>query len=113
MPRLRADEDVFAAIASPVRRMLLDRLLRRTQTAGRLAASFEMSPAAISQQLGILRKAGLVTATRAGRHRLYRLAADPLRKVAAWMLPYDRLLAERLKTLENELRAHTEKPRWR
>ena len=66
MPKSLVDGDVFAAIASPVRRALLDRLVGRKETAGRLASSFEMTLSAVSQQLRILRHANLVTAMRSG-----------------------------------------------
>jgi DNA-binding transcriptional ArsR family regulator len=52
MARPLAHDDVFQAIASPVRRTLLDKLSNREQTVHRLAESFDMSLPAISQQLG-------------------------------------------------------------
>src|SRR5512135_3076355 len=79
--------EVFRAIASPTRRALLDKLSNREQTVQRLAASLQMTVPAISQQLTVLRKAGLVTVRRAGRWRVYRLNAEPLREVMAWAQP--------------------------
>jgi DNA-binding transcriptional ArsR family regulator len=101
--------DVFHAIACPARRALLDKLSSREQTVRSLAARFEMTLPAVSQHLQVLRRAGLVTSRRAGRWRVYRLHAEPLRDVMAWLHAYDRFWVARLQALEQQ---GTE-PRWR
>ncbi|MGP8000417.1 MAG: ArsR/SmtB family transcription factor [Streptosporangiaceae bacterium] len=75
------DADVFDAIASPVRREILDLLRRGEQPVRDLAASFAMSRPAVSQHLRVLRAAGLVSEERVGRERRCRLDARPLRAV--------------------------------
>ncbi|MGE5357954.1 MAG: ArsR/SmtB family transcription factor [Bacteroidales bacterium] len=107
--------EVFRAIASSTRRDLLDKLSNREQTVQRLAASLEISVPAVSQQLTILRKAGLVTVRRAGRWRVYRLNAQPLRQVIAWAQAYERFwVATRLHALDEELRRISPpESRWR
>ena len=55
-----------------------------------LAAPFQMSLAAISQQLAVLRAAGLVSSRRIGRYRVYHLHGDRLREVALWTEKYER-----------------------
>src|SRR5512142_3093215 len=91
--------DVFRAISSPTRRALLDKLSSREQTVQRLAASFNMTLPAVSQQLNILKRAGLVTCRRAGRWRVYRLNAEPLREVMSWMRMFERFWVARLEGL--------------
>ena len=81
--------DVFDAIASPVRRDILDLLGRGGRPVHDLAAPFEMSRPAVSQHLRVLREAGLVTEERVGRERHYRLDARPLRAVADWAGHYE------------------------
>jgi DNA-binding transcriptional ArsR family regulator len=76
--------DVFEAIASPVRRALLDVLAGGARSVHDLAAPFEMTRPAVSQHLRVLREAGLVTEERVGRERHYGLDARPLRTVADW-----------------------------
>ncbi len=106
--------EVFRAIASPVRRALLDKLSSREQTVRRLAMSFQMTLPAISQQLAVLRRAGLVTARRAGRWRVYQLNALPLREVMLWAQAYERFWAGRLHALGEDLRRiEKEETRWR
>ena len=81
--------DVFDAIASPVRRALLDVLAGGARSVHDLAAPFEMSRPAVSQHLRVLRDAGLVTEERVGRERHYRLDARPLRAVSDWTAHYE------------------------
>jgi DNA-binding transcriptional ArsR family regulator len=106
MTRPLAHEDVFQAIASPVRRTLLDKLSSREQTVRSLAESFDVTLPAISQQLAILKRAGLVTSRRAGRWRVYRLNADPLRGVSRWLETYQRFWTARLKALGDDLKRY-------
>jgi DNA-binding transcriptional ArsR family regulator len=106
--------DVFRAVSSPTRRALLDKLSSREQTVQRLAASFQMTLPAVSQQLTILRRAGLVTVRRAGRRRVYRLSAGPLRDLMTWLRAYERFLVVRLRPLSEDLkRVEPEEQRWR
>ena len=95
--------DVFAAISEPTRRQLLARLEHGEQPVRRLAAPFAMSRPAISQHLGVLRRAGLVRVRRSGRERYYRLRAAPLRRVYDWVAHYERFWKEKLRALGDYL----------
>lgn len=99
-----ATADVFRAIADPTRRGLLDKLTAGEQPMTRLAASFEMTLPAVSQHLRVLRDVGLVSEQRAGRQRLYRVNAAPLREVADWVAHYEKFWTEKLDALERHLR---------
>lgn len=94
-----AAPDVFSALASPVRRSLLDLLAEHPRTVNELAARFEMRRPSVSEHLRILKDSGLVHEQRAGRHRVYRVEALPLREVADWLHPYERFWRERLRAL--------------
>jgi DNA-binding transcriptional ArsR family regulator len=80
--------EVFHAVADPIRRRILDRLRRGPAETGRIARDFPVSRPAISKHLRILEEAGLVRGKRAGRRRVYTLAAAPLRRVEEWLAPY-------------------------
>ncbi len=111
MPRHAADSSVFLAIADPTRRAILDRLRAGERGAGELAEGFAMSAAAVSQHLGILKRAGLVADRRVGRVRFYRLLPDPLAEVEAWIAEYRRFWPEKLSALGAYLeRLHGEEP---
>ena len=78
----------FQALADPTRRAVLDLLRRGALPAGQIARQFPISRPAISKHLRLLRRARLVEERREGRHRLYRLNAEPLRGVDAWLNEY-------------------------
>lgn len=98
-----AEVDVFAAIASPVRRRLLDALREGPLAVHELAGGFEISRPAVSQHLAVLLAADLVREQRAGRERRYRLDPGPLRQVEAWVGHYGRFWEERLASLRDVL----------
>ena len=83
--------DVFAAVASPVRRALLGLLLDRGPLpVQHLAAHFAMSRPSVSEHLKVLKDAGLVREYKSGRHRYYQLEPRPLTELAQWLTPYER-----------------------
>ena len=98
-----ADDLVFSALANPVRRRLLELLADGPQTAGALADRFELSRPAVSEHLGVLRRAALVREQPSGRQRHYHLAAEPLLEVGAWLHPFERYWRDRLRTLADVL----------
>lgn len=94
-----ADADVFAALAHPIRRELLDQLAADSRSVKDLAAPFATSRQAISQHLRILLAAGLVEERRQGRERVYQLRAQPLAEVEQWLGRYRRFWGGRLGAL--------------
>jgi len=92
----RADT-VFAAIADPTRRAILDQLARGPARVTDVAAPFAMSLAAVSKHVKVLERAGLVRRTRRGREHTLELDPSPLRAVARW---YERFWTERLDRVE-------------
>jgi DNA-binding transcriptional ArsR family regulator len=94
MHQAATDSSVFQAIASPTRRALLDALAEGESNVTDLVAALDVTQSAVSQQLAILTSAGLVEQRSAGRFRHYRLRAEPLAEVDAWLSRY-RLHIER------------------
>jgi len=99
------DTPVFHAVSHPARRRILDLLADRERPAGEIGAHFKrrMTQPAFSQHLRVLRRAGLVTQRRSGRHRLYRANPAPLREVFDWVAHYQRFWDERLAALGRHL----------
>lgn len=85
MNRRRAHADVFQALAHPSRRRLLEQLEEGERSVTQLIQGFKASAPALSQQLNVLKRAGLVSERRLGRQRIYRLQAEPLAEVEAWV----------------------------
>ena len=69
---------VFEALSSTTRRKILAYLAHAELTAGEIAARFEISKPAVSQHLGVLENAGLVTSEKRGQYVHYRLVEDHL-----------------------------------
>jgi len=101
---------VFAAVADPTRRAILDRLREGAQAVNEIAGQFAVSRPAISKHLRILLDAGLVMETREGRHRIYRLNPGPLREVDRWIEQYRRLWAINLQNLKRHVEAKVRRP---
>ena len=70
--------DLVAVLAEPNRRRLLELLVGGEQTVSALASQFGVTRSAVSQHLGVLAGAGLVTARQQGRFRYYRVVPEGL-----------------------------------
>ena len=85
-------DDVFQALAAPVRRLIVDELHERDgQTLFEICTRLTMrhqlslSRQAVSQHLEVLEKAGLVHTRREGRYKFHDLDLGPLRQaVEGW-----------------------------
>lgn len=100
--------DVLHAVAEPRRREILRRVWRRELPAGEIAAGMDVTFAAVSQHLGVLRAAGLVTCRRDGRFRRYRACPEALGPLGDWLERQWRADLARLKRLaEDEERSST------
>lgn len=94
-----AVDSPFTAIACPTRRRLLDLLKGGERSVSELTEALEISQPAVSQHLAALRGVGLVAERREGRFRYYRLEAEPLAAVMAWVQSYERYWQGRLDAL--------------
>jgi DNA-binding transcriptional ArsR family regulator len=63
---------MLEAVSSPRRREILRLVWGQELSAGEIAASFDVSWPAISQNLGVLRKAGLIIERKEATRRYYR-----------------------------------------
>ncbi|MBA2597628.1 MAG: metalloregulator ArsR/SmtB family transcription factor [Chloroflexota bacterium] len=93
----------LAALADPTRRAMLARLAQGEATVTELAAPFALSLPTVSKHLKVLQHAGLVTQGRKAQWRPCRLAAAPLREVAAWMEDYRQFWDESFDRLDDYL----------
>ena len=90
----------FHALADPTRLAVIDLLLAEPRSVGQIAAAFPISRPAISKHLRQLHKARLVVPSRRGRHHFYRLNAEPLEAVDAWLEQYRMFWARNLSNLK-------------
>jgi DNA-binding transcriptional ArsR family regulator len=73
------------ALAEPRRREILQLIRDRELTAGQIAAGFDVSRPAISQHLGVLKEAGLVSERREGTRRFYRARPEGLKELREFL----------------------------
>jgi DNA-binding transcriptional ArsR family regulator len=107
--RVDADVDadidlVFAALADPTRRRLLDQLARHGPlSATELAGGYPMSRQAVAKHLGALAGAGLLEGERRGRAVRYRVDPDSIESVRTWLDEVGGRWSERLEALRAQL----------
>ena len=65
-------QTAIQALVEPRRREILQLIRDRELSAGAIASGFDVSRPAISQHLGVLKEAGLVSERREGTRRFYR-----------------------------------------
>jgi DNA-binding transcriptional ArsR family regulator len=77
--------DPLAALSSPVRREILRLVWEDERPAGDIARAFSVSWPAVSQNLRVLKEAGLVRERRDGTRRLYRADRAALRPLESYL----------------------------
>jgi DNA-binding transcriptional ArsR family regulator len=97
MPRAATTADVFNAIAEPKRREIIDALIDgRERAVGEMVEALRLPQPAVSKHLSVLRKVGIVSVTKQGQLRLYRLNAKELKPVHDWVKTYERFWTHQL-----------------
>ncbi len=95
---MNGEDLLFRALADPTRRALLDALSERDgqtlfELCSRMASAHGLTSTrqAISQHLGVLEDAGLLTRRREGRYTFHDLDTTPLRPLRErWRGPHER-----------------------
>lgn len=78
-------DEVFHALASSVRRKILEQLSVGPATVSDLAAPFDMKLPSFAQHLSVLENSRLVKSTKQGRVRTYALSAERLKVAEDWL----------------------------
>ena len=113
-PRITASaatlDAVFFALSDATRRAVLERLRGVEETAGALAAGFDVTRPAVSRHLRILREAELVEERRRGRERVYTLKPASLETATRWLDEYRMFWSARLRDLKDFVEAMPDEP---
>jgi len=97
MPRAATTTDVFNAIAEPRRREIIGVLGDgRAHAVGQVVKTLRIPQPAVSKHLGVLRKVGIVSISKHGQRRLYRLNAEELKPLHDWVKTYERFWTHQL-----------------
>ncbi len=91
MPRAATTTDVFNAIAEPRRREIIAVLVDGKEHAvGEVVSTLRLPQPTVSKHLSVLRKVGIVTVSKRGQLRMYRLNPKELKPVHDWVKTYER-----------------------
>lgn len=98
------EQRVFAAIADPMRRQLIEKLSAEgSKTATAFAEELPITRQGITKHLKILEEAGLVTMSKEGRERRYALSPQPLAEAVFWVTAVTEQWQRRLQSLYDYL----------
>jgi DNA-binding transcriptional ArsR family regulator len=90
-------QTAIQALAEPRRREILNRVRDAELTAGEIASGFDVTRPAISQHLGVLKEAGLVSERREGTKRFYRARPEGLAELREFLEGFWTFSLEQLK----------------
>jgi DNA-binding transcriptional ArsR family regulator len=90
----------FAALSDPVRRGVLEQLMRGDASVTVLAERFDMTLTGMRKHIGVLEQAQLVATEKVGRVRRCKLGPRRLEEEAAWIENYRQLWAARFDALD-------------
>ena len=96
---------IFASLADPTRRDILEHVSRREFSVGDLVKKYDVSFAAISKHLKVLEKAKLITKRKEGKKQMVTLAPGALRSADEYLEQYRQMWQSRhdkLQALLNE-----------
>jgi ArsR family transcriptional regulator len=107
LPLFQAKAELFRTLGHPVRVRVLELLQAGPRAVRELLAEIDVEPSSLSQQLAVLRRAGLVTSSRDGALVVYSLStADVADLLAAGRRILSAVYSDRDGLLE-ELRAES------
>ncbi len=78
-------QQTLKALSDPVRREILNMLKKGRLSAGEITEHFEVSGAAVSRHLSVLKDADLVFDKREGKYIYYELNASVLEEIMLWL----------------------------
>jgi DNA-binding transcriptional ArsR family regulator len=102
--RIARLDAVFAALADPTRRAIVERLSRSEARVTEIAEPFDMSLNAVSKHIRVLEASGVVERRRKGRDHILSVNTRSLDEVDGWILRMRGYWVERLDAMERLLR---------
>ena len=78
-------QNTLKALSDPIRREILNLLKTGPMAAGDIAAKFDVTGAAVSRHLSVLKEADLIRDKREGKFIFYELNASVLEEILLWI----------------------------
>ena len=95
--------DIFAALADPTRRAIIERLAKGEASAGQLAEPFGISKPAVSKHLKVLEKANLIIRKKDAQWHRFQLQSATLKVATNWIARYQVFWEDQLDALSTYL----------
>ena len=103
MPRTANTYDTFTAIAEPKRRELIEKLAGNELSVTQLVEITHWNQPMVSKHLGVLKAAGIVSETKEGRLRLYKVNTDQLKPIQIWVRQFEKYWNKQFDQLDDYL----------
>ena len=94
---------IFAALADPTRRAIIERLSIGEASAGQLAEPFGISKPAISKHLKVLENANLIVRKKDAQWHRFQLQSDSLKLASDWIARYRQFWEDQFDALADYL----------
>ena len=78
-------QNTLKALSDPVRREILELLKQHRLSAGEICDHFDITAAAISRHLSVLKEADLIRDDRQGKYIFYELNTSVLEEIMLWI----------------------------
>jgi DNA-binding transcriptional ArsR family regulator len=104
-PVMKQVDKVFKALADPNRRELIDRLhAKNGQTLSELCKGLDMARQSVTQHLGLLEDANLISTQWQGREKLHYFNPVPIHEIyERWIRKFEQKRLEALHNLKNRI----------
>ena len=98
---------IFAALADPTRRAIIERLALGEASAGQLAEPFGISKPAISKHLRVLENANLIVRKKDAQWHRFQLQPDAFKRASDWIVRYQKFWEDQMDALSEYLNHKT------
>lgn len=98
---------IFAALADPTRRAIIERLALGEASAGQLAEPFGISKPAISKHLRVLENANLIVRKKDAQWHRFQLQSDAFKRASDWIVRYQKFWEDQMDALSEYLNHKT------
>ena len=78
-------QNTLKALADPTRREILNLLKQGRLSAGEITGHFDITAAAVSRHLSVLKESDLISDSRDGKYIYYELNASVLEEIMLWI----------------------------
>ena len=78
-------DEIFKALADPVRRKILELLGEGDMAAGDISSHFNITKPSVSRHLAVLKASGLVSSKKSGQKIIYSLETAAVREIMRWL----------------------------